>query len=105
MNTKKEKLLPLVAPGEILREEFLVPLGITPYRIAKDIHVSATAIGQILAGTRAISPDMALRLGAYLGTTAKFWLNLQSHYDLRKLERETPSRPVITPYAERLKAA
>lgn len=105
MNTKKEKLLPLVTPGEILREEFLVPLGITPYRIAKDIHVSATAIGQILAGTRAISPDMALRLGAYLGTTAKFWLNLQSHYDLRKLERETPSRPVITPYAERLKAA
>jgi addiction module HigA family antidote len=105
MNTKKEKLLPLVTPGEILREEFLVPLGITPYRIAKDVHVSATAIGQILAGTRAISPDMALRLGAYLGTTAKFWLNLQSHYDLHKLERETPSRPAITPYAERLKAA
>ncbi|GAT34644.1 addiction module antidote protein, HigA family [Terrimicrobium sacchariphilum] len=105
MNTKKEKLLPLVTPGEILREEFLVPLGITPYRIAKDIHVSATAIGQILAGTRAISPDMALRLGAYLGTTAKFWLNLQSHYDLRKLERETPTYPVITPFAERLKAA
>ena len=102
---KKEKLLPLVTPGEILREEFLVPLGITPYRIAKDIHVSATAIGQILAGTRAISPDMALRLGAYHGTTAKFWLNLQSHYDLRKLERETPRRPAITPYAERLKAA
>jgi len=105
MNTKKEKLLPLVTPGEILREEFLVPLGITPYRIAKDIHVSATAIGQILAGTRAISPDMALRLGVYLGTSAKFWLNLQSHYDLRKLERETPARPAITPYAERLKAA
>ncbi len=105
MNTKKEKLLTLVTPGEILREEFLVPLGITPYRIAKDIHISATAIGQILAGTRAISPDMALRLGAYLGTTAKFWLNLQSHYDLRKLERETPTRPAITPYAERLKAA
>ena len=105
MHGKKEKLLPLVTPGEILREEFLVPLGITPYRIAKDIPVSATAIGQILAGTRAISPDMALRLGAYLGTTAKFWLNLQSHYDLRKLEREAPTRPDITPYAERLKAA
>ncbi|MBN8709583.1 MAG: addiction module antidote protein, HigA family [Verrucomicrobia bacterium 61-8] len=105
MRGKKEKLLPLVTPGEILREEFLVPLGITPYRIAKDIHVSATAIRQILAGTRAISPDMALRLGAYLGTTAKFWLNLQSHHDLRKLEREASTRPDITPYAERPKTA
>lgn len=105
MSGKKQKYLPVVTPGEILREEFLVPLGITPYRIAKDTHVSATAIGQILAGTRAISPDMALRLGAYLGTTAKFWLNLQSHYDPRKLERETPTRPAITPYAERPRAA
>lgn len=105
MIKKKEKQLPLVTPGEVLKEEFLVPLGITPYRIAKDIKVSATAIGQIIAGTRAITPDMALRLGSYLGTTAKFWLNLQCHYDLRKLERETPSRPKIVPYAEMLRAA
>ena len=93
--TKKETLLPLVTPGEILKEDFLVPLGLTPYRVAKDLHTSPTAIGQILAGTRAITPDMALRLGSYFGMTAKFWLNAQSHYDLRKLEREAPDRPKI----------
>lgn len=101
----KEKFLPLVTPGEVLKEEFLTPLGITPYRVAKDIGVSPTAVGQIIAGTRAISPDMALRLGSYFGTTAKFWLNLQIHFDLRKLEREMPVRPKITPCAKLLAAA
>lgn len=95
MNTKEETLLPLVTPGEILREEFLRPLGLTPYRVAKDMGVSATAVGQILAGSRAISPDMALRLGSYLGTTAMFWLNAQAHHDLRALERNTPHRPPV----------
>lgn len=89
------KTLPLVTPGEILKEEFLVPLGLTAYRVAKDLGVSPTAIGQILAGTRAITPDMALRLGSYFGMTAQFWINAQSHYDLRKLERESPDRPRI----------
>ncbi len=105
LHNSNESLLPLVTPGEVLGEEFLAPLGITRYRLAKDTGVSPTAIGQIIAGTRAITPDMALRLGSYFGTTAKFWLNLQIHFDLRKLERETPTRPKITPYAEILETA
>jgi addiction module HigA family antidote len=95
--------LPLVTPGEILREEFLVPLGLSAYRVAKDIGVSPTAIGQILAGDRAITPEMARRLGNYFGMSAEFWLNAQSHYDLRKLEREAPERPKI-PLCAALKA-
>jgi addiction module HigA family antidote len=70
-----KNILPLVTPGEILREEFLSPLGLSAYRVAKDIGVSPTAIGQILAGARAIAPDMARRLGSYFGMTAEFWLN------------------------------
>lgn len=96
--------LPLVTPGEILREEFLLPLGLSAYRVAKDIGVSPTAIGQILSGARAITPDMARRLGCYFGMSAEFWLNAQSHYDLRKLEREAPELPKISLCAA-LKAA
>lgn len=87
-NTKKaEKLLPLITPGEILEEEFLIPMKISRYRVAKDLHVTPTAIGEIISGKRAITPEMALRLGAYFKMTAKFWLNLQANYDLRKLQR------------------
>jgi addiction module HigA family antidote len=89
------KTLPLVTPGEILREEFMIPLSLSAYRVAKDIGVSPTAIGQILSATRAITPDMAHRLGSYLGVTPQFWLNAQSHYDLCKLEREASERPKI----------
>jgi len=71
-----------IHPGEILIEEFLKPFGITQYRLAKDINVPAIRISQIVHGKRAISADTALRLGKYFGNTAKFWLNLQSHYDL-----------------------
>lgn len=92
--TQKEKLLPLVTPGEILKEEFMEPLGLTNYRVAKDLGVSPTAIGQIVQGERAITADMALRLGAYLGTTPQFWLNAQALYELRKLER-TVRRPRV----------
>jgi addiction module HigA family antidote len=94
------KKLPLVTPGEILKEEFLAPLGLSAYRVAKDIGVSPTAIGQILSGARAITPDMALRLGSYFGMTAQFWINAQSHFDLRKLEAS--SRPKI-PLCQALK--
>jgi len=87
--------LPLVTPGEILREEFLLPLGLSAYRVAKDIGVSPTAIGQILTGARAITPEMARRFGSYFGMSAEFWLNAQSHYDLRKLDREAPKLPKI----------
>ncbi|MEK7102648.1 MAG: HigA family addiction module antitoxin [Patescibacteria group bacterium] len=76
-----KKIAP-IHPGEILNEEFIVPLGITQYRIAKDIAVSPRRINEIVNGERAITADTALRLGRYFGVSPQFWLNLQSHYDL-----------------------
>jgi addiction module HigA family antidote len=75
-------MLPPVHPGEILLEEFMVPHGLTQYRIAKDIGVPPRRINQIVHGKRAITADTALRLSRYLGTTDRFWLNLQARYDL-----------------------
>jgi len=74
--------LPPIPPGEILRAEWLEPLGVTPYRLAKDTGVPPNRMGAICAGERAITADTALRLARYFGTDAQFWLNLQSHYDL-----------------------
>lgn len=71
-----------IHPGEILLEEFLNPLGITQYRLAKTIDVPARRINEIVHGTRAISPDTALRLARALGTSDRFWMNLQNRYDL-----------------------
>ena len=68
-------------PGEILAEEFLAPLGITHYRLAKEIGVSQTRVGEILAGKRRISADTALRLSRALGLSDMFWINLQARYD------------------------
>jgi len=73
----------LIHPGEILQEEFLVPMGLTAYRVAKDLNVPQPRIGDILRGKRSISADTALRLGIYFGLPAQFWLNLQNQYDLR----------------------
>jgi addiction module HigA family antidote len=75
-----------VHPGEVLRLEFLEPLGITPYRLAADIGVQQTRIGQILQCRRAITVDTAIRLGRYLSTSPQFWLNLQQMYDLENEE-------------------
>jgi addiction module HigA family antidote len=83
----KNNLLPLTTPGEVLNEEFLIPLGISQYRLAKDIGIPARRINQIVHGTRAITPDTALRLGKYFGVSAQFWLNLQTRYELQKAER------------------
>ena len=69
-------------PGEVLFEEFLKPLELSQYRLAKDINVSARRINEIVHGKRAISADTALRLSRYFGTTDRFWLNLQASYDL-----------------------
>ena len=80
--------LPNIHPGEILREEFLVPLGITAYRLAKDIHVPGTRIADILAEQRGISAETALRLSRYFGNSAQFWLNLQAHYELREAQQQ-----------------
>ncbi len=75
-----------IHPGEILLEEFLQPLELSQYRLAKDIHVPARRINEIVHGKRSVSADTALRLGRYFGTTAQFWMNLQSHYDLMATE-------------------
>ena len=85
---KKEKLLPLVTPGEILGEEFLKPMGISQYRLALDVGVPARRINEIVHGQRAVTPDTALRLSQYFGTTPQFWLNLQMDYELRRIVRE-----------------
>ncbi|WP_007027387.1 HigA family addiction module antitoxin [Saccharomonospora iraqiensis] len=73
---------PPVSPGEILTEEFLKPLGISEYRLAKQIKVSPRRINEITHGTRRISADTALRLARAFGTSAGFWINLQTHHDL-----------------------
>ncbi|MEW6221582.1 MAG: HigA family addiction module antitoxin, partial [Thermodesulfobacteriota bacterium] len=73
---------PPIHPGEILRAEFLEPLGISQYRLAKDLGVAARRINDIVRGRRAITADTALRLGRYFNMEAQFWLNLQSHYDM-----------------------
>lgn len=71
-----------IHPGEILREEFMEPLGLNPHRLSLALHVSAPTIYEIVKEERAISPDMALRLARYFGVTPEFWLNLQARYDL-----------------------
>lgn len=79
--------MPPVHPGEILLEEFLTPLGISQYRLAKDLSVPPRRINEIVHGTRAISADTALRLARYFGTSERFWLNLQTRFDL-EVERD-----------------
>jgi addiction module HigA family antidote len=83
----RRKLDP-VHPGEILIEDFLKPLGITQYRLAKAVGVSQRRIGEIVQGKRAISADTAIRLGQALGTSAQFWMNLQSRYELERAADE-----------------
>jgi addiction module HigA family antidote len=77
----EQKLAP-IHPGEILLEEFLKPMKISQYRLAKDISVPARRINEIVHGTRAISPDTALRLSRYFGLSERFWMNLQARYNL-----------------------
>ena len=79
----EERLTP-IHPGEILLEEFLKPLEISQYRLAKDINVPARRINEIVLGKRAISPDTALRLSRYFGLSERFWINLQTRYDMEK---------------------
>lgn len=89
-----------VHPGEILREEYLVPLKMTPHALAMALHVDAPRINEIVKERRAITSDTALRLGRYFGTTPQFWMNLQTAFDLRlaqtknaaQIEREVSPR-------------
>ena len=90
-----------IHPGEILLEEFLRPMGISQYRLAKDISVPQRRISEITQGKRAITADTALRLGRFFGMEAQFWLNLQSRYDLQCAEVELEKRldKEVTPHA------
>lgn len=76
------KKLMNITPGEVLQEEFLTPLNISAYRLSKDLGIPQTRISEILKGNRRITADTALRLGSYFGNSAKFWLGLQSDYDI-----------------------
>ncbi|HVF60419.1 MAG TPA: HigA family addiction module antitoxin [Thermoanaerobaculia bacterium] len=76
------KKLPPVHPGEILQEEFLGPMGISQYRLAKSISVPARRINEVVHGKRSITADTALRLSRFFGTSERFWMNLQTRYDL-----------------------
>jgi addiction module HigA family antidote len=82
---------PPVHPGEILLEEFLKPLGVSQYRLAKDVSVPPRRINEIVRGSRAITADTALRLARFFGTSERFWLNLQTRYDL-EIEPAIPRR-------------
>jgi addiction module HigA family antidote len=93
---KSQKLLPPIHPGEILRADFMEPLRLSMNRLALDLRVPVTRVAEIVHERRAITPDTALRLARYFNTSATFWLNLQSAYDLevaqdklsRTIERE-----------------
>ncbi len=95
--TTRKRLAP-VHPGEVLAEEFLAPLELTQYRLAKSLSVPARRINEIVHGTRGVSADTALRLARFFGTSDRFWLNLQAAYDLdverdrlgSRLAREVP---------------
>ena len=78
------KKLPNIHPGEILKEEFLIPLNISAYKLSKDLGIPQTRTSEILKGNRRITADTALRLSQYFGTTAKFWLGLQDDYDIEE---------------------
>lgn len=85
---KNTKTIPEPHPGEILLEEFIKPSGVTPYRVAADTGISQSTMNQLVNGKRSISTETALRLGAYFGTSAEMWLNLQKNYELRMAEQE-----------------
>ena len=78
----RQKKMPPIHPGEILFEEFLKPMNISQYRLAKDINVPARRINEVVQGKRGITANTALRLGQYFGMAPQFWINLQTHYDL-----------------------
>jgi antitoxin HigA-1 len=90
-------------PGLVLLEEFLKPLQVSQHKLAMDIHVPASRIGEIVHGRRAVTPETALRLAHYFGTSAEFWLNLQQSYDLSKARIQEEEQIVreVQAYASR----
>ncbi len=89
------KRLRNIHPGEILQEEFLTPMGITAYKLSKDISIPQTRVAAILKGKRRITADTALRLSAYFGTSPKFWLGLQDDYDVEE-EKITKEKELMS---------
>ena len=89
-----------IHPGEILAEEFMKPMGISQYRLAKDTSVPPRRINEIVKGQRSVSPDTALRLSRFFGTSEMFWLNLQARYDL-ETERERLGKRLDTEVVKR----
>lgn len=93
--------LPNIHPGEVLLEEFLIPMGISQYKLAKDLKIPQTRVSEIVKRKRRITADTALRLSKYFGTSAKFWLGLQNDFDIEESENilakdlsEIPEVPV-----------
>lgn len=78
----EDRVYPPMHPGRVLELEFLEPLGLTPYKLAKEIGVPAPRVYDIVRGKRGVSADTALRMARFFGTSARFWMNLQTHYDL-----------------------
>jgi addiction module HigA family antidote len=97
----EENRIPPVHPGEVLLEDFLEPLGISQYRLAKEMNVYPRKINEIVHGKRSITADTALRLGRFFGTTAELWMNLQALYDLEKARDMLEEQVVqeVTPFA------
>jgi len=80
-----------ITPGEILQEEFLIPMGISQYRLAKDLDIPQTRISDIINGNRKITTDTALRLSLFFGNSAKFWLGLQNDFDIENVRTIQPA--------------
>jgi antitoxin HigA-1 len=98
----KESKIPPVHPGEVLLEDFLKPLGITQYRLAKEMKVYPRKINEIVLGKRSVTADTAIRLSYYFGTSAELWMNLQALYDLEKTRDEIEEQVAkeISPLAQ-----
>jgi len=94
----KRDLYPPIHPGEILRDEFMVPYGLSINQIARDLHVPVTRMSAIVNGQRGISADTAFRLSLYFGTTPQVWMNLQTNYELKLAEQDTSIRERIRRY-------
>jgi len=97
-----EQKMPPVHPGEILFEDFMKPLGITQYRLAKAMNIYPRRVNEIVHGKRAITADTALRLARFFGTSAEVWMNLQAYYDLEVARDEAEGRifEEVSPFSE-----
>jgi len=96
------KKIPNIHPGEILLEEFLIPMEITQYRLSKDLNIPQTRVSQIIKGNRRITADTALRLSKYFDNSPKFWLGLQDDYDLEQFNNKLVDELSKIPKAEKI---